>query len=342
MQEMRRSVFDIPIGFTLNSLMWQGNDLIGWASGGRRIEFTRSVPEIGFALGYCVDSAICSEDGQFTVLYERLGTKAVVLRGHQVLRELNRSYYCADAYEYPIALSRLKNGRHVIAHCPEEYNILDLEDLETGESLTPRMGQPDDYFYSRLRFSPSGERLLSCGWVWHPWNTLTVHGVPEVLESPEKLNSTSTYGLSLTSEVQSADFLDDDRLLVAFDLGEDGGEGQYTHLAVIHLPDGRQDSTVNLPRTTGTIYVIGDHVLTLYEYPRLYRIASGELIAQWPEFSTGRQTSSILISEEVPAPFAFDRRGLRFAVAQTDTVTVIELGNSSQVLDRVLSEKKCS
>jgi hypothetical protein len=48
------------------------------------------------------DAAQSTPDGRIAVIYQRRGTKGLVLRGERVLRELNRSFYHADAYEYPI------------------------------------------------------------------------------------------------------------------------------------------------------------------------------------------------------------------------------------------------
>jgi hypothetical protein len=52
-----------------------------------------------------------SPSGEFAVIYTRLGTKGLVLHRGKIIREINRSFYHADVYEYPIGLAALKNGR---------------------------------------------------------------------------------------------------------------------------------------------------------------------------------------------------------------------------------------
>jgi len=53
----------------------------------------------------------------------RAGTKALLLEpGGKFIREVNRSYYHAEAYRYPLALFTLPDGRTGLVHCLEEYN----------------------------------------------------------------------------------------------------------------------------------------------------------------------------------------------------------------------------
>ena len=47
----------------------------------------------------------------------------------KILRELNRSFYCANAYDYPIALAQGSAGNTLLIHCPEEFNILEVQDV---------------------------------------------------------------------------------------------------------------------------------------------------------------------------------------------------------------------
>lgn len=96
-----------------------------------------------------------------------LGTKGLLLRNGQIVRELNRSFYHANIYEYPVCLVR-HGARTLLIHCPEDYNRLEIEDAETGGKLTLRSSDPADIFHSRLRPSANGGRLLSAGWAWAP------------------------------------------------------------------------------------------------------------------------------------------------------------------------------
>jgi len=56
--------------------------------------------------------------------HESLTERASGGEGAQVIREVNRSYCCAEVYGNPPALFTLPNGQTGLVHCPEQYNRL--------------------------------------------------------------------------------------------------------------------------------------------------------------------------------------------------------------------------
>ncbi len=65
------------------------------------------------------------------------------------------------------------NDRTLMAHCPEEYNQIEIDDVETGERLTLcARSQAERLLPLRLQASPDRKRLLSAGWVWHPLDAI--------------------------------------------------------------------------------------------------------------------------------------------------------------------------
>ena len=185
---MRTERIVLPTPGAPQSLCWSGDTLVDWASGGilHGLDGRSVGPHVRYA--YHFDAAVMSPDGRHAVLYERLGTKALLLKQGKILRELHRSFYHAHVYEYPVALHTLPGGRTLLAHCPDEYCRLELEDAETGERLTRRDGRPADVFHSRLQFSRDGRFLLSAGWVWHPVDVVQVFDVSRALEQPASLD----------------------------------------------------------------------------------------------------------------------------------------------------------
>jgi hypothetical protein len=63
-------------------------------------------------------------------------------RAGSLIREVNRSYYHADAYRYPLALFTLPDGRTGVVHCPEDYNRLEIDDARTGHRLVGPQVRP--------------------------------------------------------------------------------------------------------------------------------------------------------------------------------------------------------
>ena len=95
---------------SVRSLMWEGDTLIDWAGGGVRYGAEGEITRFYSSFGPHFDHAVSSPSGQYAVIYAGLGTKGLLTRNDEMQREINRSYYHADAYEFPLALVRLKKG----------------------------------------------------------------------------------------------------------------------------------------------------------------------------------------------------------------------------------------
>ena len=76
----------------------------------------------------------------------------------------------------------------MIAHCPDEYNRIEIEEVESGRRLTARDSDSADFFHSRLQISSDGRYLLSAGWVWHPWSSLKLFDLTQAIRDPQTLD----------------------------------------------------------------------------------------------------------------------------------------------------------
>ena len=287
------------------------------------------------------DAAIVSDCGRYEVLYTRLGTKGVLFKDGRVVREINRSFYFADRFEYPVAFVRLPGEPLLLAHCPNEYNELELEHAESGVRLTTRTAPSQDAFHSRLLCSPGGGFLLSAGWFWHPVDGLTVFDVQQGIQRSTPLDECTVLHIGYTGmDVQSATFLDHQHIVVS--TGKDLGDGPFDEetlpytlglmplsLGVFNLATRKLVSLVSVQEQAGTLHAFGRYVLSLYDHPKLIDRATGEVTLRWPELRTGTQTSSILNPEDLPPPVAVDAERQRFAVADAHQVTVICLSNAA-------------
>ncbi len=83
-----------------------------------------------------------------------------------------------------------------------------------------------------------------------------------------------------------------------------------------------------LAEPPGTIFALGSqHVLSLYRHPKLIEVSTGQVLHVWTELHSGLQDGSIvggLKEHEKPPPMTFDSARNRFAIANGDTVTIIE------------------
>ena len=158
MARFKTRSFPAPHG--VRSLNWRGDELVDWVGGGRSFALDGTEQRANVYYAYRFDAAVASPDGRFAVIYERLGTKGLLLDNGAIVRELDRSFYQAGAYEYPVLLFQDAAGRPLLAHCPKRYCQIEIEEAETGRPLTAASERtPSDFFHSRLAASPGGKRL---------------------------------------------------------------------------------------------------------------------------------------------------------------------------------------
>jgi hypothetical protein len=309
------------------TICWHPPGFIDWASGGRyygldaagRDQVMQSFSGVEW------DAAVASADGRYALIVARKGTKGLLLRDGELLREVNRSYYQARAYEYPSAFFE-HGGRTYLAHCPREYNRLEFEDVETGEIPTdiPER-EPSDVFISRLLVSPGQTRLLHQGWVWHPFGVVEAFDIGACLRDPRLLDE-STLRPATGSEISSASFLDEDTvLLAATDQGlHDEGEPPPDQLAWWNLRTGELSAPVAAPGPRGLVVAISRELAwDLYEHPKLLNLTTGAVEQRWESVNSGRQNSAYYPDTTVQVAYSPDRGVL--LVKTPTTVEVVAL-----------------
>jgi hypothetical protein len=305
----------------VRSLAWRGDTLVDWVGGGTAYGLDGSVIGRAVRYAYRFDASVASPDGRYAVIHERLGTKGLLLRNGEVLRELNRSFYCASVYAFPVCLWQTASGRTLLAHCPNEYNVLQLEDADTGEVLAAAdLEQSDDFFHSRLQASPSGARLLSAGWLWHPWDAVVFFDLARAIEDPQHLSSAADGPLGDSdSEASSATWLTDHAAVVATSHAK-------SLVAAVDVRRGRLLSSAELERPAGTMMAVGErHIVALHGHPRLIRLCDGEVLHEWTDLHGGVQLSSIMHHHASPPPMALDPVRRRFAVSDGERIHVVSL-----------------
>lgn len=323
----------------IRSLCWRGDELVDWVGGGRSFSLDGTERPAGVNYAYRFDAATASADGRFAVIYERLGTKGLLLDSGRIVRELNRSFYHANAYEYPVKLFNDPSGRLLLAHCPEEYCRIELEEATTGRALTvSKARKPADFFHSRLASSPSGKRLLSAGWVWHPWSAVDCFDVEQALADPSRLDLGHGVEPQSGFEEGSACWLDDSRIVVGSTTEDeslgDVNEGDTAEnltprgVAVYDLDKRCCLRAFQMDEPPGSMFALGqDHVLSLYRHPKIIDLNTGKVVHVWDHLDSGLQESSIIWGTKpggIPPPLAFDPTKNRFAIADGEAITVIQ------------------
>ena len=319
------------------ALAWVGGHLFDIAAGWTEYPLDGAMPTSrysGYGPGF--DAASVAPKGDVVALVQSTGTKGLLLdRGTNLIREVDRSYYHAMAFRYPIALFTLPSGRTGVVHCPKDYNRLEIEDALTGELLTGGIARDaEDFFHSRLAVSSSGRYLLSAGWVWQPWESLVVYDLRRALSDARTLDSVRSEVFAMIgvvqAEVSGACFSADDVVLSTSaepNEPEDPDDLGPDMLARWSIKERRFLWRRQLSETAGDLVPFGDCVLSLYRQPRLYDAGTGELVAEWPGLDTRLAAGSIVWRRGFsgPARVAVDEPKRRFAVTDGQRIVVIEM-----------------
>lgn len=329
MAETRRLPF--PARGGIRSLAWAGDRLVDPVSGGASVGLDGSPGHNAVNWAYTFDRALITQDA--TVLYTALATKGLVIQsGRRVTREINRSFYHAHQYEYPVAAGRLHDGTAVLIHCPDGYNRLTVETLREGKTLASATERADDLFQSRLRMSPDGRHLLTAGWFWHPYDVVAVYDLVEALGDATALDrGCQLVGYAVDAEVESACWLSSDHIVISANPEEEALNGdspralQPGQIGVWSLERREWVARHDYDGHTGTLEAMGRHVLALFGHPKLVDPFTAAVVDEWPDLKTGTQVSSIMVDLQPVPPVAVDAANRRFAVASHRQVTVVQL-----------------
>ncbi|RZK58780.1 MAG: hypothetical protein EOO91_07255 [Pedobacter sp.] len=316
----------------LSTLSWSNDYLIDWANSGRQYFADGQVKELGsYHFAFSFDSAITSEDGIYAVIYKKLGTKGLLLKNGQILREINRSYYQAEVYEYPIAFAKLKDGRNILIHCPENYCRLDFEEVETGNFLTNHIvRKPSDFFHSRLEVSLDHKTLLSKGWAWHPYDFIEVFDIEECIHNPIALDK-SKHKPDVDAEICSASFITNDLVLI----GSPNDTEPFNDEPSDKLKNGQigiwNIKTNEVTEIIQPNFTIGGHLMAidetfawnLYENPKIINFKTGEIVDELKDIQSGNQISSIIHHLYNLPTIAFNRQTKQVAISKDNKIEIL-------------------
>lgn len=308
----------------LRSLAWDGNELVDWAGGGTRYTLDGRTTTLNRTYAYGFDAAVAF--GKDAVIFKRAETKGLVLRDGEILREINRSFYCAQAFDYPVTMTKLSNGRLVIIHCPERADQIEIDDFATGERLTAGSNRaPRNNFHGRLSTSPDGRYLLSAGWVWQPMDDLLVFDLEDALANPAHLDGNGILPAVWSETGASASFTADGRMLAGINVDdEDSASGNATCLRVFDLSKRAAVDQCLVSGFLGRLMAVGTrHVLNLYCHPQLLEVATGKTLSEWPEIFCDDRVSATYGSETSFAHVAIDAQNSRVAIGRFDRITVM-------------------
>ena len=312
----------------VSALAWDEGRLVEVVTGRSfGLDGTRS--ERAFFLGYPFDRGLCIRGGEafWTLAYDNRGTKAVLYKNWKEHRELNRSYYFAKQFDYPIALTLVDPKRTAIIHCPNSFDTIVVEDADSGEILGTTKTQGME-FRSRLSVSGDGKHLLSAGWFWHPLGGAWLASVDEILGSGR--SPVKEVEFSFGAEIDAAAFLGNDRLVVCSTkeiINDEPGASQLRplQLGLWSIADARWISTAPLQESAGTIMPWKEWVISFHDHPKAIELETGKVVHVWEQIESGHQIGSIELGTPPPPAMALNARAGMFAVSNSKGITVVSL-----------------
>lgn len=323
--------YSIPLAYEnqLRSLCWVNNSLIDYAGGLATFHLDGTKTDRKISVGGLFDNAVSTSEGEYAVIYQTLGTKALILKQGNLLREINRSYYCAEAFEYPVTFLNV-DEKVCIAHCPDEYNVIEIEEVETGIRLTEKERPQHDFFQSRLQISPNRKILLSAGWIWHPIDAIELYNLSESISEPHLLSPFGGENLENIDlwEINNAVFINDKQLLLS-GTGDSENEDVSEEMSIVVYDLEKQivASQVKINEPTGLLMALNENfAVGFYEHPKLFDLTSGEIIHRWSDISTDKRNSSIVWGIDNLSKIALDKENKRFAVGTKNSIEVVVIG----------------
>jgi hypothetical protein len=315
-------------GHSIQSLSWIDNYLIDWLDSGRKYDLTGEIGTIGsYHLAFPFDSAITSENGIYAFVYQKLGTKGLLLKNGDILREINRSYYHADVYEYPANFVTTDDGVTYLIHCPNKYCQIDFENVETGEVITNiKERKPFDFFHSRFEISPDNKTLLSKGWAWHPIDFVELFNIEECILNPLLLDKRCSPDVN--AEICAASFINNDLVLIGAandadcfddDLFEELINGQ---IAIWNI----KTNTVSKPITSE--FKIGGQLIAidetfawdLFGFPKIVNFRTGVVIDKAEDIKSGEQISAIIHHLDYLPKMALNKKTKQIAIQNDNKI----------------------
>jgi hypothetical protein len=312
----------------LQTINWLNDGIVDWVSAGQFYSLNGHQKQLGkYDLVFGFDASITSADGQYAFIYKRLGTKGLLLKRGEVIREINRSYYHAESYEFPAAFITFDNKTYLV-HCPFEYCRLDFEEVESGKIVTDVQGRkPSDIFHSRLSVSADNKYLLVCGWAWHPVDTVELFNVAASFDNPKLLDQ-AFLRPDFGTEINTASFINNTSILVASSNEEPFDDEvpallPQKNIAVWNFTTNKLSKPAKINGELGNLFAIdGKQTWDLYKFPKIINIQTGEIISQLKDIDSGLQSSAILYDGIEKCPqICFNRYSSKIAI-RIDSTTI--------------------
>lgn len=168
---------------------------------------------------------------------------------------------------------------------------------------------------------------MVCGWAWHPVDTVELFEIAECFKNPFLLDKSSLYP-DFGTEINSASFIDNDKILIASSDEEPFNDEEppilpQKHIAVWNFLTNEISKPIKVNGEFGNVFAINDQLAwDMFKYPKIINIQTGEIESKIEEINSGLQTSSILYGDIDKYPqICFDKASSQIAI-KIDSTTI--------------------
>ncbi len=330
---MLKNHYKVELNYPLKSLSWYGDQLIDIVGGHVLIDFDGNVsdPRIGYS-GFPFDGIIMSSCSKYAVIFETFGTKGLLLEDLKAIREINRSYYCSRSFEFPVSFLERKGQPPLLVYCPDQYNVLEVEEFHSGQRLGVNSNrEPEDFFFSRFVMSPDSQHFINLGWQWHPVELSRLFSVSNLLSDvsyADKGDELRWFQLMEHDNdgwyrIPTACFIDSKTICIyTTNLEANPGEGS---LDLVDIKTNKILRRVETDILMGMIYPLSSsHVLNLNGEISIVNLVTGQIDYKVEGVSAPNRDSVIGSSKDMFPLMAYKRDKRRLAVTNDKQLHILE------------------
>ena len=311
----------------IETLCWSNNILTDWANCGTQYHPDLTVTELNsirYGNGF-FNSSITSDDGKYVVLYQKFGTKGIILKNGLIIREINRSFYYANDCEYPVCIFSI-NNRTILAHCPINYNEIVFEDIESGVNLIDfNDSESSDFFHCNFETNDDNTFLISKGWYWHPVFSIKLYNLNEIFNNKKFVEYENVF-LELKADICGASFIDNQNILLGINsLNLNKEIINNCKVTIFNIVNNSFSEFKNLNFEIGKdVFVINEMLAwDFYKSPKIFNYKNGDLVKIFDDIFTGYENCNYINETEEFIKILFNKNDKSVAIIKPNGIEIL-------------------
>ena len=271
----------------MQTICWVDNTIVDYASAGKKYTLDGQVKELyKYTFGFG-DTAITSSDGQYAFIYQKLGTKGLLLKNGDILREINKQVTDdQDRNPSDYFHSRLEispNGKYLMSkgwfwHPWNDIRLFDIRKC---------FDSPEELDKSEI-YPNVGTEICTASFIDE--NKVLIGSSDE-----EEMN---------------------DELLENL---------PQKHIAIWDIELNQISKPIKIQSEFGNLFAINEKFAwDLFKFPKIIDLETGEIVDKDESLASGLQKSSIIHHIDKLPKVAFNRQTKQIAITKDENIEILE------------------